>query len=174
MRGSVGEQQVRRRRRVRGRRARGRLAPRHEVRRGVRGRRQRARRQLLLHRALLDVVAELGGRHAVRTFAACLELGAAKLGLRERRRREGEGLRAEGRGRGESGGRGGRRRRGRLHRPEALRLRVERTSHLKRDHTLILHVLRMNPRKSKTSLHIKYLSEEESIQLELYIFGSNG
>ena len=131
MRGSVGEQQVRGRRRVRGRRGGGGLAPRHEVRRGVRGGRQRARRQLLLHRTLLDVVAELGGRHAVRTFAARLQLRAAELGLRESRSGEGEGLRAEWRRWRESGRRGGRRRRSWFHRPEALRFRVECAGHLK-------------------------------------------
>lgn len=130
MRGSVGEEEVRGRRRIGGRRGGGGVAPRHEVRGGVRGRRQRARRQLLLHRALLDVVAELGGGHAVRTLAARFQLGAAELGLRERGGGKGERLRAEGRRRGEGGGRGRRRRRCGLHGPEALGLGVERASHL--------------------------------------------
>lgn len=115
-------------------------AARHEIGGGVRGgsRGQRARRQLLLHGALFDVVAELGRGHAVGALAARLELGAAELGLRERGRGEGERLRAERRRGGEGGGRGGRRRRGWLHRPEALRFGVERPGHLEsRENTQI-------------------------------------
>lgn len=126
---SVGEEQVRRGG-VGGRRGGVGLAPCHEVRRGVRGRRQCARRQLLLHGALLYVVAELGRRHAVGAFAARLQLSAAELGLRERGRGEGERLRAKrrrgGEGRRGRGGGGGRR----LHGPEALRLGVECARHL--------------------------------------------
>lgn len=106
------------------------LAPRHEVSRGVRGGGKRARRQLLLHGTLLDVVAELGGRHAVCAFAACFELGAAKLGLRKGGRGEGERLRAEWRRGGEGCGRGRGGRRCGLHRPKALRLGVECAGHL--------------------------------------------
>lgn len=148
MRGSVGEEQVRGRRRVRRRGGGGGVASRHEVRGGVRGGGQRARRQLLLHGPLLDVVAELGGGHAVRTLAARLQLGAAELGLREGGGGECEGLRAERRRGGEGRGGGGRRRRRGLHRPEALRFGVECAGHLEFKIILVIMLVLIN--------HLKY------------------
>lgn len=130
MRGRVG--------RGRGRR---RVAPRLEVGRGVRGRRQRARRQLLLHRALLDVVAKLGGRHAVGTLAARFQLGTPELGLREGSRRECERLRSEGRGGREGGGGGRRWSRYRLYGPETLRLRVKCAGNLEIKTTVLLNII---------------------------------
>lgn len=116
--------------RVRGRGGRSGLAPAYEVCGRVGSWRQRSRRQLLLHCALLDVVTELGGRHAVGALAARLQLRAAELGLRECGSGKCERLRAE-RWRGGKGSGRGRRRGGcGLHRPEALGLRVERTGHL--------------------------------------------
>lgn len=116
--------------RVRGRRGRSRIAPAYEVRSRVGSWRQCSRRQLLLHCALLDVVAELSGRHAVGTLAARLEFGAAELGLRECGSGKCERLRAERRRGGKGGGRGRRRSSCGFHRPEALGLRVERAGHL--------------------------------------------
>lgn len=116
--------------RVRGRGGGGGLAPAYEVRGRVGSWRQRSRRQLLLHCALLDVVTELGGRHAVGALAARLQLGAAELGLRECGSGKGERLRAERRRRGKGSRRGRRRGGSGLHRPEALGLRVESAGHL--------------------------------------------
>lgn len=138
MRGSVGEEQVRGRWRVRGRRGGSGVAPPHEVCGRVGSWGQRSRRQLLLHCALLYVVTELGGRHAVGALAARLQLGAAEFGLRECGSGKGKRLCAE-RRRGGKGGRRGRRRSGcGLHRPEALGLGVECAGHLQSKWKLIM------------------------------------